>query len=672
MNNTREKRFLEILFIGILLLFFLQLISDFIEAIYSYCLLTTGLNETVAAVLLLLSPLLLIFFGRKVSPVFILFLAELVIGLRLAETMAGQQYKMILSGLGAGCFMLFFPAFLNNVRNSGHNLKGLSIGVGSILSVLFLILLKSINSSLDATTSSEIYWAGWVLAAIAALIAPVVIFSSSQDAPHSTSRQSIFIKNPGAPSVFLPAWGIVSVLMLFYFVFGSPTVLARWSGGDYVLIIAVQLIVTALFGIYVLIKSKSETGIGVPRLFVWNLLFITLLTVFIYRLQVSFPESSFEYPVFADSTELFDRILQFLVILLYPVLFINLGVFSQQMIKTDSSILRFGIGFFFAAFFMLIMIFAQIFTTVYDYIPVIGPFFRDKFWLVHLFLGIGILYPMLWLKADNIRERNINFSHRDKVLLSSLLIGLSVVTMVGVRLTRFIPDHELAGNTLKVMTFNIQQGYNERGEKNYLGQINAIKQLDPDIIGLQETDSVRIAGGNSDVIRFYANKLNMYAYNGPSPVTGTFGIALLSKSPIINPQTFFMYSVGEQTATIKAQIERGGTRFNVYVTHLGNDGDMVQQEAILDNAKTEENVILMGDFNFKPDTPQYRKTIQQLSDSWLQKWPSGIDDKGVNPESAGYGRIDHIFISNDLRIKDSRFILSDQSDHPALITELRL
>jgi len=279
---------------------------------------------------------------------------------------------------------------------------------------------------------------------------------------------------------------------------------------------------------------------------------------------------------------------------------------------------------------------------------------------------------MLWLKANNIKDRNIDFSQRDKVLLSSLMIGVSAVTLIGMQLNRSNPDHKLSENSLKVMTFNIQQGYDEHGNKNYLGQIELIKQLDPDIIGLQETDSVRIAGGNSDIIRYYTDKLDMYAYNGPTPVTGTFGIALLSKSPILNPQTFFMYSQGEQTATIRAQIERGETRFNVYVTHLGNDGDLVQQQAILETAKPDKNVILMGDFNFKPDTIQYQKTIEQLSDSWLKKWPSGTDDKGVNPESANYGRIDHIFISNELQIKDSRFILSDQSDHPALITELQL
>ncbi len=50
-----------------------------------------------------------------------------------------------------------------------------------------------------------------------------------------------------------------------------------------------------------------------------------------------------------------------------------------------------GAGFSLAALFMLVMIFAQVFTTVYDYIPVVGPLFRDRFWLVFLALGVVLV-----------------------------------------------------------------------------------------------------------------------------------------------------------------------------------------------------------------------------------------------------------------------------------------
>jgi len=48
------------------------------------------------------------------------------------------------------------------------------------------------------------------------------------------------------------------------------------------------------------------------------------------------------------------------------------------------------------------------------------------------------------------------------------------------------------------------------------------------LIGLQESDTNRISGGNSDIVRYFADRLDLYAYYGPKVVPGTFGIALLA------------------------------------------------------------------------------------------------------------------------------------------------
>ena len=37
----------------------------------------------------------------------------------------------------------------------------------------------------------------------------------------------------------------------------------------------------------------------------------------------------------------------------------------------------------------------------------------------------------------------------------------------------------------------------------------------------------------------------------------------------------------------------------------------------------KENIILMGDFNFRPDTVQYQLTTRTLADSWLLKMAAG-------------------------------------------------
>ena len=131
------------------------------------------------------------------------------------------------------------------------------------------------------------------------------------------------------------------------------------------------------------------------------------------------------------------------------------------------------------------------------------------------------------------------------------------------------------------MTYNIQQGFDAEGNKNLDGQLAVIREVDPDILGLEESETARVANGNVDAVRYFADKLDMYSYYGPTMTTGTFGIALLSKYPIQNPTTFFMYSSGEQTATIHAGIIKDGKTYQVFVTHLGNDGPLFQLEQML-------------------------------------------------------------------------------------------
>ena len=122
------------------------MLSDFIEAIYSYCLLTTGLNESVAAVLLFLTPLILVLFGQRIPPLFIILFGELFIVFRILEVSASSTNKIILSGLGVGFFLLFFPAYLHFIKDSDRNTKGGSLGLGFALAVLLTILFKTANS----------------------------------------------------------------------------------------------------------------------------------------------------------------------------------------------------------------------------------------------------------------------------------------------------------------------------------------------------------------------------------------------------------------------------------------------------------------------------------------------------------------------------------------------
>jgi endonuclease/exonuclease/phosphatase family metal-dependent hydrolase len=298
---------------------------------------------------------------------------------------------------------------------------------------------------------------------------------------------------------------------------------------------------------------------------------------------------------------------------------------------------------------------------------VVGPFFRDKFWFVFFLAGMALVLPVLLIGRRSFDRARVASRSKPGRAFAGLVVLVALATVAGAFLTAARPvPPSLPQRSLKILTYNVQQGYSRDGVKNYDGQLDLIRQVDADVVGLQESDTARIAGGNADVVRYLADRLDLYSYYGPKTVPGTFGIALLSRYPIENPRTFYMYSEGEQTATIEAQITVGGKTFHVFVTHLGNGGPIVQQEAILRKVRDEENVILLGDFNFRPPTDQYRLTTGVLADSWLLRWPGGTESQGIDPA----GRIDHIFVSPGTRVVESRYLPGPQSDHPAMTTEI--
>lgn len=665
MTGKKENLAPFVLFNALIFLVFFQLISDFIESIYSFCLLTVGLNESILAVLLIISPILLLFLKKALPAPILLIFIELALVFRALEVVGTPRLKMVLSGLGVGFFMLFLPSFLHRLAASKKRNNGKLIGLSLVISVLILVMLKSVNSSIDLTNEPNLVWAGWILLIVAGILAPAIVL------PLQLRKRPTSFQFPGrklhSSGIIGPSVGIFSVFGFVYFWISSPAVYTRWSGSSLIAIVLVEIFLLLGIGLLLMIPTNPIKSLSKPVLIIWNALFVLSLTVLIFILQDTFPDIPNLYPFYGDKTDLFTIVLQYAVLILMPIIFINVSLFTEQILQSNVTLRKVGAAFSMGSLFLLILIFSHIFTTVYDYIPVIGPFFRDKFWLVHLIAGLGFIVPMLSINRDWLDNQSTISTRLDRSVLGFIFIVCLVTTAIGLNNNETVFSGTEKDGPLRIVTYNIQQGYDLNGIKNYTEQIELLKSLNPDVIGLQETDSVRIAGGNSDIVQYFADRLQMNSYNGPPPVNGTFGIALLSKFPIINPRTFYMYSLGEQTATIEAQVKKAGKVYNVYVTHLGNDGDMVQQKAILQTIGENENVVLMGDFNFSPKTQQYRVTTQKLRDAWIELWPEGVEDGGVNPTTDDYKRIDHVFVTSDLKLYDARFILSPHSDHPAVL-----
>ncbi|UCG90305.1 MAG: endonuclease/exonuclease/phosphatase family protein [Candidatus Heimdallarchaeota archaeon] len=659
----------ELALLSIIFLFFLELISDFVEAIYALCLLTLSLNENVLSVLFLLSPVVIVFFRKGFSDKLLVVVGELLVVCRVLEPLLIEytQIKMIIAGIGVGCFLIFFPMFLQRKFNNNEELSGVSLGLGLALGLALSILFRTIGSSIDISTYSWFQLIGWILAVIAAIM--IIGMVTSEQKTDIEGSRSLEGSN-GTLKLIGLALGLIGILMMIYYSFASPTVITRWTEGDYFLIIFLTILVLTIFIIFITFKSDLLTKLEPWIIWLWNALFLITLVLTIILNQTQFPSFAGSYPIDALPTTIIHQVPLMLMLIFFPILFIDFTLLSRELINSKPTMGKLAGSFTFASLFFLIMIFAHVFTTVYDYIDIVGPLFRDMFWLVYLVVGLSVTVPVFLVKKSVFMFKKPPISLQSR-LISIVIVFIAIGTILSVFLTTPMPTTPETATPMTVLTYNIQQGYSEDGIKNLDGQLNVIKTINPDIIGLQECDTARIANGNMDVVRYFANSLKMHSYYGPKSVTGTFGIALLSKYPIKEARTFFMFSKGEQTATIEAQIEAGTNLLHVFVTHLGNDGPIVQQEAIVKELIGKTNIVLMGDFNFRPNTQQYNLTTLTLNDSWVYAGDTDVDyldDLEYNINR----RVDHIFVSSGIIVSECQYIVSKESDHPVVWAKLEL
>ncbi|HZK29381.1 MAG TPA: endonuclease/exonuclease/phosphatase family protein, partial [Clostridia bacterium] len=554
---------------SILLLVFLQLLSDFVEAIYAFGLMGTNIPVEIVFVLYFFSPLILLVAPRAISGWPLILLGELILACRIIEALLNTRGTLIFAGLGVACFLVFLPSYflqqraaMPPVRSSGFSFS-LSLG----LSLLFSILLRTIGSGYDVSTYGLTQAIGWLLAALAGSL--LILTRHKQDDRTEREPQGEGDQPLSAGKTITFSLGLISVFLVLYFTFVSPHVMARWTGESHVRIIIVLTLVLALFGLGVSLKPGLLKKINKTGLVIWNGLFVAALTLTMIANQIRFPDNPAAYPLQAPTQSWIHLVFLYFAIILCPVVFVDVMLYVDELIGGKPTRKTLGAGISIASVYFLFMIFAQVFTTVYDYIPVVGPFFRDKFWLVFLVAGLFLALPVLLTQKRPI-VRDHDGLRQGVRTVQVVLSVLAVATIVFALTTAARPrTPAVSPRSLKVVTYNIQQGYSEDGQEGFDQQLSLLRELDADVIGLQESDNARIAGGNADIVRYFADKLGMYSYYGPKTVVGTFGIALLSKHPIHHPQTHFMFSEGEQTAMIQASIHVGDKDFNIFVTHLG-------------------------------------------------------------------------------------------------------
>jgi len=155
MKDTAQlQRHADWFWYGILFLFFFQLLSDFVAAIYAFGLLGVTIPIEIVAVLLLFTPALLLFArsgpGVKGQRV----LVALVLLSAVVEIVSDTRGRMLISGIGVGSFLVLLPSLLFD-RGHREEVAGTAdIEIGASLGLALSICLRAWNSGVDPASQT--------------------------------------------------------------------------------------------------------------------------------------------------------------------------------------------------------------------------------------------------------------------------------------------------------------------------------------------------------------------------------------------------------------------------------------------------------------------------------------------------------------------------------------
>lgn len=245
------------------------------------------------------------------------------------------------------------------------------------------------------------------------------------------------------------------------------------------------------------------------------------------------------------------------------------------------------------------------------------------------------------------------------------------------------------------MTFNIRHARGMDNEVNLRRIAEEIERSGADVIGLQEVDRFLPRSGAVDQPAQLARWLGMEfcysasedrhnttnlaayirGYDAETGRDGQYGNALLSRFPITRHQRHYLASDRERRSLLQAEIAVDGHSVTVCTTHLGLDQEeRTKQVETITQALEDETgpVVLMGDFNMRPDNPLLRSLSPELHKVPLREAVTTFIGPQSEKAENGIVEIDHIFISGAAHSNSAWTQPTTASDHHPVLARVRL
>lgn len=237
------------------------------------------------------------------------------------------------------------------------------------------------------------------------------------------------------------------------------------------------------------------------------------------------------------------------------------------------------------------------------------------------------------------------------------------------------------------MTYNIHHGEGVDGNLDLDRIAKVIKEVDADLVALQEvdkgvarTDRRDLPGELAELTGLHAIFANNFNFQG-----GEYGNAILTRLPIVRWTNTHLTMIrpGEQRGLLQAVLKLPGkglsrevVLMNTHIDYRRDDAERLSNVAQFKEIVPgygDLPIILCGDFNDTPGSRVHRAMSERFQDTWVRAAAgNGFTYSSTEPRS----RIDYVWIDSSsrrfLKPVKGRVVQTRASDHLPLVVEFEL
>ncbi len=542
---------------------------------------------------------------------------------RLSEQLvANAAFDLVFACVGVILFTFFFPIYLAHARTQGGDATR-RFGRGVLLGLVFDTTIHGALGTLDLSWQTNWLALGFVALMVAAQWALLLRLH-----PNET------------PEIFVSAWGDLPLAAMGPFFFVSLVVLQNLARVTTLTGFAPPM----AFAFLVVANAIGLAAALLPIIPERSTMFAAVVATGFVAILASRPDPE---PGTSDLLYLFGNLLMFPLVTL---IFAGLSAKSSVGEFTPSVIAN-GIGW---------MIFVLCMFAYYISYDIRLPF--PNTWLppfTVILVGLGAMIAMRTMPPHPSAE------DWTSATVAATLILVPLVAAMGWRAPAPIAGK---GFPVRVMTYNIHNGFNTDGRLDLESIAQTIEQGKPDVVALQEIARGWVVDSSVDTIGWLSRRLKMPYVFAPT-ADRVWGNAILSRYPIkewknepLPPRNLLL-----KRGILSARIDVGdGDELILLATHyhhISRDTEIRQQQSpeIVRVWNQRARVVFLGDLNARPTAIE----IVMLRDAGLQDAFAtiGSGDGFTFDSVKPYERIDYIWFSPDLKVSDLLIPTSTASDH---------